>query len=520
MKKHVLLLILFVVGIVGLSHAQTPINEKQHNANWCGSSLQDNLLIKERMIKNRTEMANWVDTRTAILWVPIRFHIVTNDSGGDHVRELNVFDMLCEINEDYLDQEIQFFIKDSEFNYIQSTTANTNPRSFAGDFQLSANKVNNALNVFIVKTIPNFGGGGGNTLGYFDPSSDWIVLQRDQVSGPAAETFTHELGHFFSLPHPFLGWDGDYWDDSFGIPVGPLSPGGVPNEYVNGSNCMTAGDGICDTGANYGLGFGWSSCNYTGPCQDPNGELLSTVVQEENFMAYFIGCGSEFTPDQKALINMDLNSPQRAYLGAGNVTPTTDAITAAPNALMPIGGEVSPFYNVVEFDWDNVPGATHYLIEVDRTNTFSFDPQAQIVTSSYAVFEDIFDDNRNYYWRIKGINLGNTCGPVTSVLTFKTGTEIGMVNVDEIVEVKEWKVSPNPLNSDQLLNVQVIADQSFDADVKIYNANGQLLQSQAHTFGVGTSNFELSVENLSAGLYMLFIESENGVLNEKIVVTR
>ena len=114
MKKNLFLFILIAV-MASFSQAQTPLYKKQHNANWCGSSLQDNILIKERMIKNRTEMVNWVDSITTIVWVPIQFHIVTNDSGGDHVRELSVFDMLCAINEDYLDQNLQFFIKDSQF---------------------------------------------------------------------------------------------------------------------------------------------------------------------------------------------------------------------------------------------------------------------------------------------------------------------------------------------------------------------------------------------------------------------
>ena len=522
MKKHQILLILLIVGMASSIIAQidnVQNNHKQHKSSWCGTTLQDNILIKERMMKNRVDMANWVDTRTAVTWVPIKFHLVGNAAGGDHVSELKVFDMLCAINEDYADQDIQFFIKDGTFNYLNNATANTNPRSFAGDFQLSAARVNNALNIFIVKTIPSFGGG-GNTLGFFDPSNsaDWIVLQRDQVSGPAAETLTHELGHFFSLPHTFLGWDGEYWDQGeHGIPVGPLSPGGIPNEYVNGSNCTSAGDGICDTKANYGLGFGYPNCNYTGPCQDPNGDLLSTVVQEENYMAYFIGCASEFTPDQKSLINIDLNSAKRNYLGAGNEIPPSEDITATPVLIEPINGEVTPLFNVVDFDWDPVAGATHYLLEVDRTNTFSFAPETKVVTGTSTFLEDVFDDNRTYYWRVKPFSKGNPCGPETGVESFKTGT---VSNVNEIASVKEWTVSPNPIHNNQILNIEVITDSSFDAEVKLYNVSGKLIKNQAHNFAAGSSNLPLNIESLSMGMYLLHVESESGVLTHKIVVTK
>ena len=64
------------------------------------------------------------------------------------------------------------------------------------------------------------------------------------------------------------------------------------------------------------------------------------------------------------------------------------------------------------------------------------------------------------------------------------------------------------------------ADLNFDADVRIYSTSGKLLQTQSHSFGTGTSHVELDVAGLSTGMYFLFIESESGVLNEKIIVTR
>ena len=36
-----------------------------------------------------------------------------------------------------------------------------------------------------------------------------------------------------------------------------------------------SGDFLCDTPADYNLGFGWNNCNYTGGAMDPNGILLN-----------------------------------------------------------------------------------------------------------------------------------------------------------------------------------------------------------------------------------------------------
>jgi len=493
---------------------------------FCGMSIEDQIVIKEKMLQNRADALNTVQVRTGIMWVPIQFHILEDNNGGNRVDVMNVLDMLCALNEDYLDQDIQFFMKD-DFNFIKNSSVNNNPNiggqnsnPFAQTVMTGA-KVLNGINIFIVKDIPGGIGGQGQILGFYSPTFDWLVLKRSEVSANKVETLTHELGHFFTLPHPFLGWDSQPWDeDTHGNPAPVNSPGGVQTERMDGSNCNFAGDGICDTNPNYSLGFGWPNCDYTGPVQDPNGVLLAPQVQEENFMAYFIGCATEFTPDQKALISMDLNSPQRNYLNAGSVTPLSDAIATAPTTQSPINGANTPFYNVVELDWSGVAGATHYFVEVDRTSTFSFAPEGQLVTGTTAVFEDVFDENRTYYWRVKAYSAGNPCGPISSVESFKTGVTTGMVDLDEIVEVKEWKVSPNPIKSDQILNIQVVADLVFDANVKVFTTSGQLVQSQAHTFGAGTSHLELNIEGLSMGMYLLFIESESGVLNEKIVVTR
>ena len=121
---------------------------------------------------------------------------------------------------------------------------------------------------------------------------------------------------------------------------------------------------------------------------------------------------------------------------------------------------------------------------------------------------------------MKAFSAGNPCGPATGVESFRTGTETGTVSVNEIVEVNEWRVSPNPLKSNQILNVEINAESNFDADINIFTTSGKLIQSHNHTFGTGTSHYEINVDGLSMGMYLLFIKSESGVLTEKIVVTK
>ena len=483
---------------------------------FCGMTVEDQIIIKERMMQNRANAALSAQVRTGVMWVPIQFHILEDNNGGNRVDVIKVLDMLCALNDDYLDQDIQFFLNNNSLNFIQNSSVNADPslntNPFAQSVMVGA-KVFGAINVFIVKSIPS--SSPGNTLGYYLPSFDWLVLSRSQVSAAAVETLTHELGHFFTLPHPFLGWDGEYWEEAIhGNPAPINSPGGVKTEKMDGSNCTFAGDGFCDTKPNYGLGFGWPNCNYNGNCEDPNGELLAPGVQENNFMAYFIGCASEFTPEQKAAIEADLNARTSLHT---SLDPDITAFTDSPTQNSPINGEETPLYNVVGFDWNPVGGATSYVVEVDRQPTFSFNPSVKFVTGgTYVEFQDVFDPNKTYYWRVKAIKEGNVCGEVLST-SFRTGTVTGTQDIKEILN---HNISPNPITLGEVLNINIETNEAFDAVINVYSLSGQKLKEVNTTFNLGTTNHELSVGDLSEGMYIISIESENGVLTEKVVVTR
>ncbi len=505
MKK--ILLIIFTISAL---FSMETIAQK----GFCGMSVEDQIIIKERMMQNRANAANSVQVRTGVMWTPIQFHILEDNNGGNRVDIMKVLDMLCALNEDYIDQDIQFFMKD-EPNFIKNTSVNNNPNVGENPFAqsvLGGAKVLGAINIFIVKDIP---GDFGTTLGFYLPNFDWLVLRRSEVSTAGVETLTHELGHFFTLPHPFLGWDGEPWDeDVHGNPAPVNSPGGIQTEKMDGSNCTFAGDGFCDTKPNYLFGFSWPNCNYTGNCLDPNGEAVAPGVQEENYMAYFTGCASSFTPDQKAAIAADLNSRTALHT---TLDPDITAFTDSPTQNFPIDGEETPLYNVVGFDWEPVGGATSYVVEVDRQPTFSFNPSVKFVSGgTYVEFEDVFDPNKTYYWRVKAIKEGNVCGEVLST-SFKTGTVTG---VKEIKEVLNHSISPNPISAGEILNINIETNQAFDAVINVYNLSGQKIKEVNTVFNFGTTNHQLSVSDLSEGMYIISIESENGVLTEKVVVTR
>ncbi len=137
----------------------------------------------------------------------------------------------------------------------------------------------NIINVFITSTINLIEFGNVNGYSSFPGGPDIIHVTKASMSGPGFGTLIHEMGHFFGLFHTF--------ETSLG------------EELVDGSNCASSGDLICDTEANptdESDDFDSPDCNYIGnPATDAMGNFY--VPPSKNFMSYS-PCRCEFTKQQ------------------------------------------------------------------------------------------------------------------------------------------------------------------------------------------------------------------------------
>ena len=94
----------------------TLLSGQQVPVGMCGTSAEDQFLIRERMFKNREELGHIVQTRTgAVRYIPVNYHLVAKADKTGRLRIGNVFTNLCAINKIYEDQEIQFYIRNINF---------------------------------------------------------------------------------------------------------------------------------------------------------------------------------------------------------------------------------------------------------------------------------------------------------------------------------------------------------------------------------------------------------------------
>lgn len=515
MKKVLLLLGLMMALFAAPSYAQ-------HQHGVCGVTHEQGLVIKERMLNNRKVTPNFVRTRGATSYVPVKIHLVGKDDGTGFASVDRVLDMLCVLNEGWETADIQFYLK-GDINYIEHTAiySHTGFNNTNGNVAIwnDANpyKVNDAINVFVTN---NVGGSNGNgiTLAYYTPLIDCVFVRKASMLG--ASVLPHEMGHFFSLNHPFLGWESQEWDEGMhGLQVGLYSPANTLNEKVNDPQCNSVADGICDTPPDYLFAFsdGQSgSCSpFTGGTMDPNGVVIDPL--EDNMMSYFESCPNYvFTEEQMNEAVSDLNKPYRNYVNPG-ITPNLDVVDQLAVATFPINGEET-FYNAVELRWDPVPGATHYVVELDRFTTFDWMPLKRVVTTNSAFIGNFCTPNVDeYFWRVRPFNEYSTCeSSFGEVSTFSTNAIAS--KVETVEGVNYWNVRPNPANSSSAVFVDIEALNTMDASVNMYNMTGQLISSSTALFSTGINTIELATTNLTAGLYMVSIETKTGVTTKRLVI--
>lgn len=134
--------------------------------------------------------------------------------------------------------------------------------------------VKNRINIYYVNTLLAPSGAGFAGLGKIGEfNKDGLVL-----TNASDKLINHEMGHYFGLKHTFETEDG--------------------KELVDGSNCATTGDKICDTPADPNGAID-GSCTFTDMQKDANGDFYDPLVN--NIMSYYpatCGCGYGFTNGQ------------------------------------------------------------------------------------------------------------------------------------------------------------------------------------------------------------------------------
>ena len=95
-------------------------------------------------------------------------------------------------------------------------------------------------------------------------------------------------------------------------------------------------------------------------------------------------------------------------------------------------------------------------------------------------------------------------------------TQPGSIRLSGGVSVNNLAVYPNP--SDAMFNVKFNVDKLQDLNIKIINVLGEIVYTEDKQQFIGEYTKQISLDNYGKGVYFLEIETDNGVVNKKLIL--
>ncbi len=479
----------------------------------CGNSAYLEPLPTKRLEENKLVS---ISPRTNVVYVPVKLHLVAKTDGTGRLSDKEAFRSLCLLNDDFIGANIQFYLKDGTFNYINNTTIYNNPTLPASIFLLQNEKDDKAINIIVSEVArPSDTDDNSIIAGFYSPGNDWVVMRKDAMNKWA---FPHELGHYFSLMHTHLGWDSEPYDSEIhGIPAPAISPDGLPTEKVDRSNCETAGDRICDTPADYN-GITTFSCTYEGGALDPDSVLIDP--DEHNYMSYFSFCDRgayTFSEEQIAIVQKDLASSSRTKLSPGSTPAFAELSKDGVQLIQPINSSSVPLSESVKLEWEPVDGAEYYTVEIDRIPTYVLNPITITASEPFVEIDpDLLRTNTSYYWRVTPYNRYFFCEDSSPSGSFKT---LNSTSSRTLEMLTSFKVFPLPVSSQQSISVQIQSIERFKGLLYLTDLQGKKIgTSQVREFYPGDNEETFSFPNLVSGMYLLVLETPQGRTYAKVPV--
>lgn len=248
---------------------------------------------------------------TPVVWIPVQVHILATTQGYQAMDSYTLGYQMNRINQNLLDANIQLYLCGDNNVIVDDNLYNLYLNQ---DIQLDNHDVNGKLNLYFVNAISQ-GVAGPYYCGYskYPGDGERIVFSRGCYGYDQTSVLMHLIGQYFSL-YPTHGPDN----------------GQMTAELVDGSNCATTGDEICDTPADPRLNRSgaMNACNYVGTFTDANTQLYTPDTG--NFMSYASGtCRDHFSPMQNARIYYSATT-DRAYLNCATPAPCAAPINQYP----------------------------------------------------------------------------------------------------------------------------------------------------------------------------------------------
>lgn len=418
---------------------------------------------------------NYRNVKSGTIYMPIKAHIVGRDNGTGYYSLATLLQVICELNTRYQPVGFYFYL-DPAIDFINNSLFYEDGSSQDAYNSMGTNNVADEINMYFVQASPGL-------CGYYAPWLDCVCI-IGSCGQPGGTTITHELGHFFSLPHTFNGWEGGNIPAPFQL------------ELVNGSNCASAGDYFCDTPADF-ISDRWN-CPYNGTKTDPNGTPYNP--DPTFYMSYASdACTNRFSNLQIGAMQANANT-RVTLINQG--TPNLISVTQIPTNCTPSNFDFNLNPSLTTLHWSKPLNADYSLVQVA-----SFGGGAilkEVITADSVFNLSGLAPNTPFQWRVRGFNAGNTCNNSTLFSpwnTFSTGDFSTSVN--SISESNAVYAFQNEAGNWNVANYLKQA-----ATLRVYDVLGKLLIEKSLQKGVNSIE---ELELLPASSYVGMVSYNNSI---------
>ncbi len=445
------------------------------------------------------------------LVIGIKLHIVGNSEGGGYISMERMVNAFQTLQNDYAPFGIYFYIQGG-INFIDNSSYYDHTIA-VGRNMMMENNAPGLINTYIVGS-PN-----GN-CGYYTGSQDAIALAIS-CTNVASRTWSHEIGHYLSLPHTFVGWNSEE-----PLPLETPAPSIIGTrtvEKANQVNCSSAGDGFCDTPPDY-LAFRWT-CNSAGVYADSllDPDSVRFAVPGWPIMGYSSNtCRSGFSEQQAEAMRayLQFRGDHIQCIPFGEQAAVGEDI----DLLFPENGADLSTTDTLQttLRWTSIPGADFYVVQLNRTQFFGTSLLREITvtdTSLVVTEEEGLQFNRRLFWRVLPINRFQPVSNPTPIYSFRI-TELLSATKDPLLEAA-ISLYPNPLPAArQSLFIQARQlPSAAPLSIQVFNTQGQCVATKwVEVLADRELAQALPLSHLSNGVYFIRLQQEDRIVTKRFLV--
>jgi hypothetical protein len=203
-----------------------------------------------------------------------------------------------------------------------------------------------------------------------------------------------------------------------------------------------------------------------------------------------------------------INAGGTSYYSGGFTFTTVVAPPAAPLPALPASaaanvGRLGPFV------WSSSLNATKYRLQVATDNVFTTVVRDTVVLDTTATLSSPLSSSKDYYWRVRGENIGGASAYSTARL-FTTGTVLDVEQIAGVIpkEFTLFQNYPNPFNPSTTIRYDI--PKSAHVTISIYDVLGRVVAKLVDEIQPASKySVQWNPSALSSGTYFCRIEARS-----------